>query len=176
MTDVVNNLIAFRILYMLVTPFEKTEAFKLGVIDTEGTPLLKIKDMTSDQKDAYTMLHRLVFSLKRLLAKIPGGKSQIATIAAAYYLVKEAYENKSSINEDEFHRIIDLTESGIIFVEEQILVEKFLKLCEDVAAGGTAPIANVTGSAVATDIPVIKPSKKKIASSIIRRAKPINIA
>lgn len=155
----VDNLIAFKVLSMLVTPFEKSDAYQLGIIDKDGKALKKVKDLnTSQEKSAYTALDRLVFNLKRLLAKVPGGKSQFASLIAAYWLIKESYESRAVINEDQLMDLIDLIESkNITFVEEEIEVEEFLsKLEED-------GIANVTGAAVATDYPAIKNKKPQIA-------------
>ena len=42
-----DNLIAFKILHMLVTPFENTDAYKFGIIDKDGHPLRKLKDLSS---------------------------------------------------------------------------------------------------------------------------------
>ena len=77
----------FRFLTLLVTPFEKTEAFKLGLLDAKGKKLKKAQ--TSEEKNAYTPFHRLVFNVKRLMEKVPGGSSSIASYAAALYLIKE---------------------------------------------------------------------------------------
>ena len=81
---------AFRFLKLLVTPFEKTEAFKLGIIDKDGAILKKAAERQSpEEKSAYTVFHRLVFNVKRLLAKVPGGKSVIGRYGAALFLIKE---------------------------------------------------------------------------------------
>jgi len=81
---------AFRFLKLLVTPFEKTKAFELGIIDKEGKILKKAIDRTTpDEKSAYTVFHRLVFNLKRIMSKAPGGKSVIARYGAALFLIKE---------------------------------------------------------------------------------------
>lgn len=168
MSKFVDNLIAFKVLSMLVTPFEKSDAFKLGIIDKDGKALKKVKDLnTTQERDAYTALDRLVFNLKRLLAKVPGGKSQFASLIAAYWLIKESHESRAVINEDQLIDLIDLIESkNITLVEEEIEVEEFLaSLEEDADGGGGAPgsvtgIANVTGPDVATDYPTIKQSKK----------------
>ena len=40
---VVDNLIALRILYLLVTPFVKTKAYEYGIIDDKGNYLKKLK-------------------------------------------------------------------------------------------------------------------------------------
>ena len=81
---------AFRFLKLLVTPFEKTPAFELGIIDKDGKVLKKAAERNSpDEKSAYTVFHRLVFNIKRLLAKVPGGKSVVARYGAALFLIKE---------------------------------------------------------------------------------------
>ena len=79
----------FRFLKLLVTPWKDTPAYELGVIDADGKPLLKVKELDSDQKDVYNMFHRLVFKIKRLMNKVPGGKSRIGSYAAALWLIKE---------------------------------------------------------------------------------------
>ena len=81
---------AFRFLKLLVTPFEKTPAFELGIIDKDGKILKKAAERNSpEEKSAYTVFHRLVFNIKRLLAKVPGGKSVIGRYGAALFLIKE---------------------------------------------------------------------------------------
>lgn len=159
----IDNLIAFRILYMLVTSFDKTDAFKLGIIDAEGNPLKQIKDLkTSEEKDAYDMLDRLVFSLKRLLGKLPGGKSKLASLAAAYWLVKESYETQEVVTQEQLNSLVDLIESNQIVLKEQFDIQGYLSLTEDGA------IANTAGAATATDNPVVKLNKKnKPVSGII---------
>lgn len=81
---------AFRFLKLLVTPFEKTKAFELGIIDKNGVVLKKgAERSTAEEKSAYTVFHRLVFNLKRIMAKAPGGKSVVARYGAALFLIKE---------------------------------------------------------------------------------------
>jgi len=81
---------AFRFLKLLVTPFEKTKAFELGIIDKDGVVLKKgAERATPEEKSAYTVFHRLVFNLKRIMAKAPGGKSIVARYGAALFLIKE---------------------------------------------------------------------------------------
>jgi hypothetical protein len=83
----------FRFLTLLVTPFDKTKAYEAGIIDETGR---RRKDFDINKnreayKDAYTPFHRLVFNIKRLMAKVPGGDTRIASYAAALYLIKEKY-------------------------------------------------------------------------------------
>ena len=80
MSRIVDNLIAYRILSMLVRPFNQSDAFKLGIIDDKGNNLKKTSTLkTSAEKNAYSYLHRLVFNMKKILNKIPGGESRITT-------------------------------------------------------------------------------------------------
>ena len=164
MSATIDNLIAFKIISMLVTKFEKTDAYKLGIIDSHGKQLRKIKDFTtSEERNAYTALHRLVFNLKKLLAKLPGGKSTLASIVAAYWLIKES--NGRNISEEELLEAIDLVETKrITLVEEYIDVVKYLEQCDEETS-----IVNATGSATSTDIPVIKPKKKKTLQMFRRK-------
>ena len=91
----------FRFLTLLVTPFEKTEAFKLGLVDEKGKKLKKAK--TSEEKNALTPFHRLVFNIKRLMSKVPGGSSSIANYAAALYLIKE----QNNLSEKDMKQIVE---------------------------------------------------------------------
>ena len=85
----------FRFLALLVTPFNKTKAYEKGIIDENGKRLKKppfssIEDR-EDYANYYTRFIRLVFNIKKLLAKAPGGKTRIASYAAALYLIKEDF-------------------------------------------------------------------------------------
>ena len=82
----------FRFLKLLITPFDKTEAFELGIVNADGVRQSDVKIDSPTKKSAYTYFVRLVFSIKRLLAKVPGGSSKLGSYAAALYLVKEQLE------------------------------------------------------------------------------------
>jgi hypothetical protein len=162
MPNTIDNVIAFRVLYLLVTPFEKSDAYKLGIIDKEGNQLKKMKDLkTSDEKNAYNYLTKLVFNLKKLIAKVPGGSSQFASFVAAYWLIKES-NGKSTITEEQFQHVLSTLQSGVVFVEEELEIEEFIAMMEDGA------IANVVGGATSTDQAAIRLNKKnKPISGII---------
>jgi hypothetical protein len=101
MGKIVDTLIVFRILKLLTTDFKDTNAYKFGFIDKDGTRIKyktsdtssnqKIKNdpKTSEEKDSYTLLHKMVFNIKRLIQKVPLGKSKFATYASALALIKE---------------------------------------------------------------------------------------
>jgi hypothetical protein len=188
---VVDNLIALKILKMLVTPFNETDAYHLGIIDVKGKPLRKVGQLGTDaEKTSYDMLHRLVFSLKRILNKLPGGENKLKSLIAAYWLVKEQYQTGNKITnsmlEEKFDDIIKMLDNRVSLVEEEIIVKKFLE--EDgmgAGAVGGAPsgIANVTGAGVSTDQPKIykkdikkyKSNQAGVISGMARRPKLVGI-
>ena len=99
MSRIVDTYITYRIINTLVTPWKKQAAYKLGIIDEKGKALKKSKDLkTSEEKEAYTVLIRFIFNLKRLLNQLPGGKSKFASYAAAaILLLKEEDENEKEL-------------------------------------------------------------------------------
>jgi len=179
MSRIVDNLIAYRILKMLVTNFQDTEAFKLGIIDAKGKNIRKANTLqTSKERDAYTYLNRLVFNVKKIINRLPGGENKMKSLVAALWLVKEHYESgnrSTAMLQEKFDNIMNLLDNRVSLVEEEIIVKKFLD--EDGA------IANVTGAAVSTNEPKIGPKdikkyKAGQASTIagmIRRPKPVGV-
>jgi hypothetical protein len=78
---------------MLVTPFDKTDAYKLGIIDAKGKLLKRSNQLrTVEERNAYTLLHRLVFRLKRIIEKVPIENKKFLSFAAALALIRENYE------------------------------------------------------------------------------------
>ena len=156
MSRIVDNLIAYRILKMLVTNFQDTEAFKLGIIDAKGKNIRKATTLqTPQERDAYTYLNRLVFNMKKIINKIPGGENRIKSLVAALWLVKEQYESgnrSTAMMQEKFDNIMKMLDNRVSLVEEEIIVKKFLD---------EEGVANVTGAAVSTDQPKIYPKDVK---------------
>ena len=104
----------FRFLKLLVTKWEDTDAFKLGLIDAKGKRIKSKGLNTSEERGAYTTFHRLVYNIKRLLEKIPGGSSRIGTYAAALFLLKEHFgvsdKNLEKITKESGIDILDMLE------------------------------------------------------------------
>ena len=83
MSRVIDALVAYRVLKLLVTPFNKTKAFALGIIDEKGKVLKKSRQINrAEERNAYTLLIRFVFNLKRMLSKI-GIRGPLGSAAAA---------------------------------------------------------------------------------------------
>ena len=88
--------VTYRFIKLLTTPFEKTDAFKFGIIDEKGNRIKKPKSSkpavpltTSELKNSYTILHKLVFNIKKIFAKVPGLGTKLGTYAAALFLLKD---------------------------------------------------------------------------------------
>jgi len=97
----VDLVITYRVIKLLVTPFNKQEAFKQGIIDKDGKVLRKYRTLkTTAEKKSYTILHRFVFNLKRVLQKAGlGGRLGTFAVALATLLRedKNYIEHKSLI-------------------------------------------------------------------------------
>ena len=91
--------VTYRFLRLLTTPFENTDAFKLGIIDEKGNRIRLPKSTkpavelsTSELQSAYTILHKLIFNIKKLFNKIPGLRTKVGTYAAALFLLKDTFK------------------------------------------------------------------------------------
>jgi hypothetical protein len=159
MARIVDTIIALRIAWLLITPIESTDAYKLGLIDADGKTVRKSK--TSEESNATSPLHRLVWNLKRMIGLIPGGSTKIGSLAATYLLMREAYENDwtpEQLNGQFVERFHSLCESKETPEGLDEALDKLIDMIED------AP-ANATGAAVSTDVPA------KLDKGVIRRKK-----
>ena len=117
----VDLFVSYRVLKLLTTPFEKMDAYRLGIIDENGNRILKDKSTkpavelsTSELKNAYTILHKLVFNIKKIFNKIPGLRTKVGTYAAALFLLKDTFKEEISdpdVFEKEFVKF--LKEEGV---------------------------------------------------------------
>ena len=176
--------VTYRFIKLLVTPFEKTEAFKLGIIDKDGNRVLPTTPpggvrkvvpeplVSTEEKNSYTILHKLVFNIKKIFGKVPGLRTKLGTYAAALFLLKDTF--KESVDdpdmfEKEFMKYLkeegyeiddSISEEGIGFGEvlpkgEYVLVNDILNKEEEeltakagdkvVAFDDEAPIDTVLG-------------------------------
>ena len=116
----IDLLITYRVIKLLVTPWNKQEAYKYGIIDDNGKVLRRARELrTSKEKDSYTLLHRFVFNLKRLLAFVPGGKSKLGTYAAALGLL---LKEQKDVNAIEIERALykHLVENDLVAYDDDL--------------------------------------------------------
>ena len=99
----VDLFVTYRFIKLLTTPFNKTEAFKLGIIDENGNrvmpdPVGGVRQTkpatlgTTAEKNAYTILHKLIFNIKKIFSKVPGLRTKVGTYAAALFLLKDTFK------------------------------------------------------------------------------------
>jgi len=94
-------LVVAVIVKKLITPIEKSKAYKLGIIDKHGKRIRKPK--TKQEKDAYTILDKFVFKLKRLLGHRVAVLSTFLLLLSdvdidnEYNLLIEKYQEKDNV-------------------------------------------------------------------------------
>jgi ADP-glucose pyrophosphorylase len=103
MSGLVDTYITYRIITTLTKSWKEQDAYEFGIIDDKGKVLRKAKELkNSKEKNSYTILIRFIFNLKRLMEKLPGGKSKIGSyaVAALVFLREEAK------NDDELKKLM----------------------------------------------------------------------
>lgn len=113
MSGVIDLWYTYQFIKRLATPFKEWDAFKTGVIDEDGNIIKKGKERRMvSERDSFTKFDLLVLKLKKLLEKIPGGRSKLASYAASLWLIKEHNENGRTVDE--------------LLQEEDIIIENIL--------------------------------------------------
>jgi len=166
MAGVIDLYLAYRFLKNLVLPFEKWEAYKTGVIDKNGAILIPKNKRTAQQNYSLGYFDVIGMNLKKLLGKLPGGQSAIASYAAALLLLKE-YNKVNEIKEETLSEDIDLdwlqAEFDVCMIEAQKMFDE----------EGEAPTNNVSGGKIAGtlgDPPVYPKNKYKAQNEIDSKA------
>ena len=117
----VDLFVTYRFLKLLVTPWNKQEAYKQGIIDAKGKALKKARDLSTEaERESFTLLHRLVFNCKRIMQKIPLVRTQLGTYATALFLLKEKY-NLDNLPEGEINKF--LMENKLVSFDDNISEE-----------------------------------------------------
>lgn len=165
MSRFIDSIIAYRILRMLTTPFEETEAYRLGIIDAKGKELKRMNSLNSvSEKDAYSILTRMVFRVKRIIQKVPVENKKLLSFAAALSLIKEQLDKNEEPTNLEY-LFLDRLEAENLLSEEIVIVEQFInnkhtmsfkQFIED------APVNNAGSPGVAGFTPDTIGVKKKV--------------
>lgn len=176
MSRFIDSIIAYRILRMLTTPFEETEAFRLGIVDAKGKELKRMSALNSvSERDAYNILTRMVFRLKRIIEKVPVENKKLVSFAAALSLVKEQLDKNEEPTNLEY-LFLDRLETENLLSEEIVIVEQFInnkhtksfkQFIED------APVNNAGSPGVAGFTPDTIGVKKKV--KVIKRNEVNNV-
>ena len=132
----------YKFLRILTQKFSDTDAFKLGIVDENGKILRKRNTLKkSEEKKEYTIFHRLIWKIKRLMGKLPLGKTKLASYAAALWFVKEHAAKEGMKYPENFERLLyeHLKENNIVpkiglnehfetYMKEEILKKGVYKL------------------------------------------------
>ena len=128
---VVDLFLVYQFIRRLATPFEKWDAYKEGVIDKDGKILVKKNKRGVAQKIAFGMFDVMVLNMKKLLCKLPGGSSKIASYAAALFLIKEykVFTDDSILNEEMDEEVLSehLSLFNNTYIDYTVLSEKVNK-------------------------------------------------
>ena len=98
-SKILDGFIAYQFVKILSTPWVETDAYALGIIDDKGTVLKKSRTLrTTKEKAAYTMIHRLIWNIKRLLDKLPPTKTRLGSFASALWMLREHAEKLHGVD------------------------------------------------------------------------------
>ena len=154
-----NIYFVYQFLKKLVTPFEKTKAFELGIIDEKGKILKRRRDLEGDEeKSAYNLSDTLIWNIKKLMGKIPGGKSRLASYAAALYLIKEQQDGYKITEEELELQFFDMFEK--MYNNDLEFDSATLKKFEDVLYEDSPTTAMGGGNIAVRGIPLLKKPPK----------------
>ena len=139
--------VTYRFIKILVTPFKEQDAYKLGVIDKDGNRILQPGTNvptilnTIKEKNSYTVLHKLVFNIKKIFAKVPGLRTKLGSYAAALFLLKDTFKEDvdPKMWEQEFMKYLkennielDNTISEEVTLDDGKLPKGIYKLANDI--------------------------------------------
>jgi hypothetical protein len=148
MSRFIDTVVAYRILRMLATPIERSDAFKLGIIDRDGE---KIKDPVSQQElNAYSLLQRFVLKVQRALSRSPDRNSKrLLTFAAAMAILKEYTED----DEDNVDALLEVFMQDEDVIRQAELLENsnllsFKNFMHEEAPANAAGGGNIAGIGV----------------------------
>lgn len=97
--------LTYQFVTRLITPFDQWDAFKLGIISSEGKVLKKRKTLNTDEeKRAWGYFDIVAANVKKLITKLPGGDSKLMTYAATGLLMREEYYQ---LDEEYIEKIVE---------------------------------------------------------------------
>jgi hypothetical protein len=161
---ILDNVIVFRMLYLLTVPFKENPLYKAGTIDEKGNYILpKSKRIKPEQRPTY--LDKLIINLKKLLNKLPMGENNLKSLLAAMILLKEGIETENPKLLTEDVKLPNVND--VKYINDKISFYKvwkeYVKLKEDAAVSSSAmPANNVSSGHVAmVDTPMNFGAKKR---------------
>ena len=160
--------VAYKFVKILSTPWKKTDAYKLGIIDDKGKVLKKSKELeTSEERKAYTIFHRLIWNVKRLLDKLPPGRTRIGSFVAAMWMLREYADKKGCVDNLMEDSLLEYLKDNHIITKvelQNVLFEETFNENEKVLRKGSYTLKNdidtPQGEAKKGDIVIVKKDTK----------------
>ena len=133
--------IIYQLVRRLTTPFDKTPAYALGIIDAKGNVLRPRKELTTTkEKAAWTWLDIVLNNIKRFMSRLPGGNSRWFTYFMALYLLREPVQKlRESVNKTDIELWNEIIQTPALHT----YLQESLALDED------APATNAGSGAIA---------------------------
>ena len=155
-TSAVDIFVVYQFIKRLATPFNKWDAYKSGVIDERGNIKIPKNKRDRAQNQSFQVFDVMILKLKRILEKIPFGKSRLASYASALYLVREDWESKTE------REIMLESDTKIVDYIRLYRLENYGKMLED-APTNSAGAGNIAGMGYngPNDVKVSPKGKKK---------------
>jgi hypothetical protein len=134
--NITDAIVVLRILKLLTTPIEKSDAFKLGIIDKDGKKIKKA--VSGTERDAYSILNRFIFKVQSALMKSPDRNAKrLLTFAAALAILREN-NDLDKYSDGDVEALLDMYETDEKVIQESVLLEhntlSYRQFREEVAA------------------------------------------
>lgn len=177
---IVDLYLVYQFIKRLTTPFVDWPAYKLGIIDEKGNQLKKRRNLTKvAERDAFGIFDLMILKLKKLLAKVPGGQTKLATYAAALWLVKESSDIEQYGEELTEEAIESKFNQYLHYINESYNVNNRFEMMIEDGAVNSAGSGAVAGIGIGPDGEpgVSKKTQKRIqksGSGVLKRLMPPN--
>lgn len=142
-----------RLCNLLLLPFNRQDAYRLGLIDRDGNQLKEPSN--SAEEMAYTDLHKLVYGIKKMILKQPGGMSLLRSTSLALNSLNKI-KNKR-LEPKEMNHFMEsfgthcnfANENHLRCIVEEIIIEEYVRKLEE-DGEGPVPANNTSGVAQLT--------------------------
>jgi hypothetical protein len=112
----VDSYLVYQLVSRLIKPFAQWDAFRLGIIDKDGNVIKHRKDLTPQEEETWGYFDILVANIKKMIGKLPGGKTRLANFAAAVFLMKE----HKQYSEDQIDQLVEACEKHLTSLQEDM--------------------------------------------------------
>ena len=134
-----------RIITLITITIKPWTEYKTCVIDENGKTLKKRRDRkTKEEKDSFTIFHRFVRNIKRIIGFIPFGKTILGSLAASLFLIREyqehPFDNDQRALTERFNKFWEENEEFITELYE-VYEDEFNNLLTEEAQTTTAQVA-----------------------------------